>query len=158
MGSADIKIFRAYKEHLSLVAPLFNEYRIWYGQSSGVKKCRRFLQERLRNTESVIFAAVFTEGKEIHPVGFVQLYPSFSSISLKPIWVLNDLYVHPKYRRKGVARKLVAECKRLAKETGAKGLALETANDNQISKSLYVAENFVKDEEFEHFFWMNEKS
>ena len=28
-----------------------------------------------------------------NPIGFVQLYPSFSSVSMMRSWVLNDLFV-----------------------------------------------------------------
>ena len=55
-------------------------------------------------------------------LGFMQLYPSFSSVSLKRLWVLNDLFVRPSVRRGGVARRLLERARAWAVETGAKGL------------------------------------
>ena len=42
-------------------------------------------------------------------VGFIQLYPSFSTVSLKRQWILNDLYVKEEYRNKGYAKETVSE-------------------------------------------------
>jgi GNAT superfamily N-acetyltransferase len=39
---------------------------------------------------------------------FVQLYPSFSSVAARRIWILNDLLVTPPARRRGVGRALAA--------------------------------------------------
>ena len=41
-------------------------------------------------------------------VGFVQLYPTFTSIGAKRAWVLNDLFVVPEARRRGVRRLVFA--------------------------------------------------
>lgn len=41
------------------------------------------------NEESIVFMA-FDDNEAI---GFVHLYPSFSSVSMKQTWVLNDFYV-----------------------------------------------------------------
>ena len=52
------------------------------------------------NEESVVFIAF----DEINPIGFVQLYPSFSSLSMKKSWVLNDLYVKKTGSKRALAR------------------------------------------------------
>lgn len=63
---------------LAAVAPLFNNYRVFYGQPSDLALATSFLAERITNEESVILLAKDDSGK---PVGFTQLYPSFSSVS-----------------------------------------------------------------------------
>ncbi len=83
-------------------------------------------------------------------VGFTLLYPSFSSISLRPIWVLNDLYVLPGCRRNGVGRALLRRARRYARETRAEYLTLETAVDNP-ARSLYESEGWVRDVSFLHY-------
>ena len=60
-------------------------------------------------------------------IGFTQLYPSFSSISMRRIWILNDLFVAEDRRGRGAAQRLLDAAKAYAVETNAKGLALSTA-------------------------------
>ena len=54
-------------------------------------------------------------------MGFTQFYPSFSSVSLARIFVLNDLFVHECARRKGVASKLLSAATEFAQVLGAVG-------------------------------------
>ena len=63
---------------LDLVAPLFDAYRQFYGRASDLAAATAFLRDRFGHGQSVIFLAL--DGAE--PVGFTQLYPSFSSVSL----------------------------------------------------------------------------
>jgi ribosomal protein S18 acetylase RimI-like enzyme len=72
-------------EQVELVAPLFDAYRQFYNQLPDLDGARRFLVERLGRGESVIYVVV--EGGRA--LGFTQLYPSFSSVSMRPIWILN---------------------------------------------------------------------
>ena len=55
-------------------------------------------------------------------IGFTQLYPSFSSLSLKSVWILNDLYVYEEYRKQGVGKMLLDAAKEFALKQIAKGL------------------------------------
>ncbi len=80
-------------------------------------------------------------------VGFTQLYPSFSSVSMKRLWVLNDLFVAPEHRRGGVATRLLEAARAHARETGAKGLSLQTATDNP-ARRLYESRGWKRDEVF----------
>jgi GNAT superfamily N-acetyltransferase len=98
-----VQTIRAELEHLDLVAPLFDAYRQFYGQEPDPAGARQFLEARLTARDSVVLLA--TQGA---PVGFAQLYPSFSSVGMSPIWNLNDLFVAPEARRTGVARALLA--------------------------------------------------
>jgi ribosomal protein S18 acetylase RimI-like enzyme len=94
-----LELVRVSVEEVDRIVPLFDAYRQFYGQTSDPEGARRFLSERLGRGESVIFA-VMERGRAL---GFTQLYPSFSSVSMKPIWILNDLFVVEDARRRGVA-------------------------------------------------------
>ena len=87
---ADIHIVRVAHRDLEDVIPLFDEYREFYEAGSDHAAARAFLTERTERDESVIFLAYASPHE---PVGFTQLYPSFSSVSLKRLWILNDLFV-----------------------------------------------------------------
>jgi len=143
-------IKRATITDLDAAAPLFDAYRQFYAQRSDVAAARAFLDERLRRDESVIFLAVAEDGSEA--LGFMQLYPSFSSVSLKRLWVLNDLFVGAKVRRGGVGRRLLDRAREWAIETGAKGLVLATAVDNSNARALYESCGWQRDDEFQHYY------
>ena len=144
-----IAIVRATIEDVPLIAPLFDGYRQFYKQPANLEGARHFLTECLEENSSVIFLALQTDEKgEQQPCGFTQLYPSFSSVSMKRLWVLNDLFVAPEARRLGVSRALLERARTFAAETQAQGLTLSTAVDNYTAQALYESAGWKRDEEF----------
>ena len=143
--TADISIVRAGGKELDDVVPLFDAYRKFYGQRPDLVAARAFLRERIERDESVIYIA-YTSSQEA--AGFTQLYPSFSSVSLKPLWILNDLFVRSDIRRGGVGRALLERARHHAVETGAKGLVLSTGVTNTPAQRLYESCGWLRDEEF----------
>jgi GNAT superfamily N-acetyltransferase len=128
------------------VAPLFDAYRQFYQQPSDPALARAFIAERLARSESVIFLAE----RDGRAVGFVQLYPLFSSTAARPrrLWLLNDLFVSPSARGGGVGRSLLERARRLGEETGAAGLELVTARTNAPAQRLYESLGWRQDEQF----------
>ena len=112
-------------EDVPTVAELFNQYRMFYQMESDLLKAEAFLSERINNNDSMIFVAKSRDGIVM---GFVQLYPLFSSTRMKRLWLLNDLFVEPKFRGMKISDMLIDRAKQLAKETNAAGLILETPN------------------------------
>ena len=143
----EIRTVRAELDDLAALVPLFDAYRRFYAQPSDRDGARTFLADRLKRGESVIFLAV-ADGVI---VGFTQLYPSFSSVSMKRSWILNDLFVATEARASGAGRALVERAERWAAETGAKGLTLATQMTNLTARGLYEACGWTKDEEFFHY-------
>jgi ribosomal protein S18 acetylase RimI-like enzyme len=144
----NLKVVRGTESDVSAVAPLFDQYRQFYKQESDLQGARSFLLERLSKNESVIFMAIDAEKGA---VGFVQLYPSFSSESMKRLWILNDLFVSPPARNHGVAERLMREAEEFARKTGAKGLELETAVDNFPAQRLYERCGYKRNVEFHRY-------
>ena len=138
---------RVTAEQVELVAPLFDSYRQFYGQAPDLDGARRFLAERLGRDESVIFAVV--EGGK--PLGFTQLYASFSSVSMRPILILNDLFVAEESRREGVGARLLRAARDHALRTGAARLALATAVTNAKAQALYERDGWKRDTAFCHY-------
>ena len=108
-----VTIYRAGLAHVHELGELFDKYRIFYEQDSNLQAAKRFLRERLSNNESIIFAAAI-DGKT---VGFTQLYSSFSSVSMLPIYILNDLYVENGYRKKRNRRGTFEQSQRTLRRT-----------------------------------------
>ena len=82
------------------------------------------------------------------PLGFAQLYPSFSSTSLARVFILNDLFVHANGRRKGVASKLLAALEEYAWSERASRVTLNVAMDNPQAQALYEAKGWSRDAQF----------
>lgn len=138
---------------LERIVPLFDAYRVFYKQPSDEESARNFLKERFSKNETVIFIALENE----EPIGFTQLYKTFSSVSLQPSYILNDLFVSPNHRKKGVGEALLNQAKLHCQEIGFKGLALETAVDNPAQK-LYERLDWKNDTDYIHYFWRNSKT
>jgi ribosomal protein S18 acetylase RimI-like enzyme len=125
---------------------LFNAYRMFYGRSSDLALAEKFLHDRLAAGESVIFFCQQQPAQT--PVGFTQLYPSFSSVSAGRIWILNDLFVAPEARRFGVGRVLIQAAHDYARETNALRVVLSTAHTNIAAQALYESMGYIRDIEF----------
>jgi GNAT superfamily N-acetyltransferase len=145
MEPVDLRIERAARKDIDDLVPLFDGYRQFYGQRSDPAAARAFLSERIERDESVIYLA-YAGPREA--AGFTQLYPSFSSVSLKPLWILNDLFVRSDVRRGGVGRALLERARQHALETGAKGLVLSTGVANKSAQTLYESCGWQRDDEF----------
>jgi GNAT superfamily N-acetyltransferase len=142
-----MEVFQANFEHLEEVSKLFDQYRVFYKSSSDLEAARKFLQERFQKDDSMIFV-VKSEG---HLVGFTQLYPSFSSVSMKRIWILNDLFVEESYRKKGIAKLLISTAENFAKETRAVRIILSTQVSNITAQSLYESLGYIKNKDFYYY-------
>jgi len=130
---------------------LFDAYRVFYEKSSDMIAAKSFLQKRISNNESIIYIAFIDN----NTVGFTQIYPLFSSVSMQRMFLLNDLYVDPQYRCKGIGEALLNRGKQYTIENNGKSLILETAIDNP-AQHLYERLGWTKDTEYLHYSWSPE--
>lgn len=142
-----MEIIQATTKHLNHLTPLFDGYRQFYRQPTDIIGVRNFLKERLTKKDSVIFIAYIDD----IPVGFTQLYFLFSSVSMQPMYLLNDLYIDSNFRNKSIGTALINKAKALCREKNYKGLIIQTENNNP-AQHLYQREGFVLDEDLS-FFW-----
>ncbi|NDP28901.1 MAG: GNAT family N-acetyltransferase [Flavobacterium sp.] len=138
-------IRKATVQDLDQLTLLFNQYLIFYKKPSNVEKQKSFLKERIENHEAIIFIAFDDVIKE-KAIGFTLIYPTFSSIVLNKILILNDLYVDSSIRNKGVGEKLILKTIELAKELDVKLIRLRTAKNNVIAQGLYHKMGFLRDD------------
>ena len=124
---------------------LFDQYMVFYKKPSSPVQYKKYLAERIENNEATIFIAYDDTGSAI---GFSLNYYSFSSVSQGKVIVLNDLFVSPDQRKKGVAKALISSSLNLAKEVGAIRVNLVTAKDNVTAQSLYEKIGFIKDNDY----------
>ena len=145
-----MRIIKATLEHLDLLAPLFVKYREFYGELPFPDSSREFLEKRLSRDESVIYLALPVDD-DSKLLGFCQLYPSYSSLSLKRVWILNDIYVAEDARRQLVADHLMRTAKKMAKDTQAVRMRVSTSSNNEVAHKVYESIGFREDTQFKNY-------
>ncbi len=70
-------------------------------------------------------------------LGYACLYWHFSSLAAQETVLMNDLYVAPEARGRGVGRTLIEASADVARERGAAWLEWATAPDNHTAQRLY---------------------
>ncbi|MEJ6491792.1 MAG: GNAT family N-acetyltransferase [Flavobacteriales bacterium] len=98
-----IEIRRATKNDINSLTMLFDSYRVFYKNESNIVNAEKFISERLIQEDSVFYVGLIDS---ISILGFVQLYPIFSSTKMQRLWVLNDLFVDKNQRGKGITKEL----------------------------------------------------
>ena len=146
--SSSVTIIQADLEHLDQVTPLFDAYRRFYRKPADEARAQAFLRERLSNRDSLILFAL--DGAST-ALGFTQLYPSFSSVRMRPLWILNDLFVVPEARGQGVGRRLMEAARERAQAAGMVALALATEKNNTTAKALYESLGYQQDTAFDYY-------
>ena len=135
---------------LENVTKIVMKYRKFYGvENQSENEVRDFMRARIENNQSKIFLT-FADSKVI---GFIQLYPSYSTVSLKPQWILNDFYVDENFRKQGNGKKLMSFVKEYFRDK-AKGFILVTDKSNETAKKFYEANGWKTGEyDFYTFFY-----
>lgn len=134
---------------LQTLTPLFLAYRDFYGKQRDPQAAMDFLRQRFEHGDSVVFLAFEADTG----VGFVQLYPSFSSAAMAKTLILNDLFVHAAHRRKGIGRRLIASAMSYAEVVGAARMTLSTGIDNTAAQAVYQSQGWRHDEAFRVYHW-----
>ena len=145
-----MNIREAKKSDLDQLSILFDAYRMFYGKESNIDISKNFLESRLSNKDSEVFICEFDNIL----IGFVQLYPLFSSTRVSKYWLLNDLFVDSKYRGKGYSKLLIDKAKELVKESNACGMMLETEKSNKIGNNLYPKTGFKINDLSNYYEWV----
>lgn len=143
-------------ENLTPLSHLLNDYRVALGLPNDQPSVAHYLFERLINHESVIFLALDAKTAELpaekqQGQGFLQMYPTFSSKSLMPVWILGEVYVAPKYRRQGLAQALINQALELLRQRGDEGLVTELPADNSAARHLYERMGFQHEPATAHY-------
>lgn len=137
-------IRKAAPADLGALLPLVQAYRVFYRREPDAQRERAFIESHMRNGSSCIYIAE-VDGEA---AGFMQLFPTHSTVQLAPSWILEDLYVDPKHRKAGIASALLQRAIEHAKETGAGGMFLETANDNETAQRVYERAGWTREGRF----------
>jgi GNAT superfamily N-acetyltransferase len=144
IGPPGLDVVRIWDANLDVAAALFDDYRAFYGRERDLAGARNFVAERSRDGATCFFLATL-DGRG---AGFAHLLPSFDTLAMRPAWILEDMFVAPAERRRGVGSALLRRAEEFARATGAAHLSLTTAHTNSNAQSLYEAHGYVRDDEF----------
>jgi ribosomal protein S18 acetylase RimI-like enzyme len=160
MNEGNVSIQTASTRDISEVARLFNAYRDFYGQAPDESRALSFIRDRIalacaqppgQFSLAQYFLAWMETAQGRKAVGFMHLMPSTNTLAMRPIWFLEDLYVDPSERRKGVGSAFLRHAEQFARSTGAERLTLATAHDNVTAQSVYHKLGYIREEHFGFF-------
>jgi len=138
-----MNIIKASQKYLDQLISVVEEYRLFCGSSSSPDETRKFFSNLIDSEASTIFIAIDDSTDTI--MGFVNLYPSYSTLALKRLWILNDLGVSTRFRGQGIAKALIEKVISFAKSTDSVRIELKTNITNDKAQSLYKDLGFEVD-------------
>lgn len=135
---------RATPADLPAIAALFDDYRAFYGMPHEPARATRFLEQNLASGRALLFAC--RSGDEL--AGFAQVYPTWCSLEMAPVFILHDVFTAAHRRARGVATALLAAVTREAVQHGAIRVDLMTATGNRTAQRLYESLGWVRESAF----------
>jgi GNAT superfamily N-acetyltransferase len=147
MQAPQMMIEHVRDEHFDDVARLYHSYREYFARDAAddASVSTTFLRERITKAECVLFVAV-VDGR---PVGFINLYPLWSSWYCRRIWFVSDLYVDEAARGHGAAAQLVERAKAFACDSGASSMMVELPKHEPHLYKFYANLGFIQDKTFD---------
>ena len=123
------------EQNFGELLPLIKKYQEFYEvPDPSIEKNRSFFAQFWGGTAT---GAQFICRVDNQAVGFATLYFSYSSSITSKVAIMNDLYVEPEYRRRGLAGALINHCHAYGNSNGAARLQWVTAKDNTRAQSAY---------------------
>jgi ribosomal protein S18 acetylase RimI-like enzyme len=144
-----LTIRQATIQDLPGIVPIFDAYREYFNQQKDPVLVEHFLFEKFEHRESVIFIAQ----QQDEVIGFAQLYPLFSSLTLQSVWLLNDFFIAEEFRGCGVGKQLFTSVKEFTLLTKSKGIELSVEHTNKKAWTFWEKQGFKQDEEFRYYFY-----
>jgi len=119
---------------LEPLLPLIAGYQRFYGAAPDEGRNRAFFSRLIGPND--IGTLLEARGGGL-VLGFATLYWSRSSVSARDVVLLNDLFVVPAARSRGVGRALIAAAAEVARKRGAGALRWFTQPENATARRLY---------------------
>ena len=123
------------------VVKLFDLYRQFYNKEPDYDTSRDYVSTQLQQGRTTILVATDNESVTL---GFIQFGSRICSCVGK-VLLLNDLFVHPLWRGRGVGRALMEAALEYGKEEGASVVELETEVNNIKAQQLYESLGYKPD-------------
>src|ERR1700742_3669138 len=132
----EIEVSPVREVEFETLLPLIAAYQRFYEvEEIDSDRNRAFFRRFLAPSEDGLLLAARDEGGAI--LGYACLYWHFSSLAAVETVLMNDLFVAPEARGRGVGRTLIEASAAVARERGAAWLEWATAPDNHTAQRLY---------------------
>jgi len=131
-------------QNFSEVLPLIRMYQEFYNVAEIDDEKNKVYFSRFVKSQDDGVLFIVRENEQA--AGFSTIYRGFSSTRAEEVAILNDLYISPKFRKKGYAKKLITAAIAEAKDKGFSRLQWLTARDNKEAQALYDAMGAQKSE------------
>jgi GNAT superfamily N-acetyltransferase len=131
-----VKVSPVREEEFETLLPLISAYQRFYEvEEVDADRNRSFFRRFLAPSEDGLLLAARDEAGVI--LGYACLYWHFSSLQALETVLMNDLFVAPEARGRGVGRTLIEATAQVARERGAAWVEWSTAPDNHTAQRLY---------------------
>jgi GNAT superfamily N-acetyltransferase len=130
-----IQISRAAEADLGELLPLMRAYCDFYEVDPGDQALLELSRALIADPDREGVQLLAREAGE--PLGFATIYWSWATTIAARIGVMNDLYVAPAARGKGLADELIRACVEECRRHGASKLTWQTARDNVRAQRVY---------------------
>jgi GNAT superfamily N-acetyltransferase len=131
------RVRAATEEDLPLVLAFIRELAEYEKLGHEVTATEADLHDTLFGPDRVAYAVLAFAGDQ--PAGFAVYFISFSTFLARPGLYLEDLYVRPAWRRRGLGRKLLAHLARIAVDRGYGRMEWSVLNWNEMALRVYRA-------------------
>jgi GNAT superfamily N-acetyltransferase len=131
----EVSVRAASEEDVPLILSLIHELAEYERLSHEVVATEEALREHLFGERPVAEVMIAEEGTD--PAGFALFFYSFSTFLGRPGIYLEDLYVRPEFRGRGMGRALLVHLARLAKRRGCGRLEWSVLDWNEPAIGFY---------------------
>ena len=129
-----VEIRAARKEEIEELLPLMRAYCEFYETPPREEGLRTMARTLITDPSQ---GAMFVARDEGRAVGFATLDWKWSSLKAARIGYLEDLFVDPDARGRGIAGALIETCAQRCREFGMPAMAWQTAPDNLRAQRVY---------------------
>lgn len=128
-------IVEATMENLVALEGLWRQYQDFYKvQDIDAGRNRKFIAHLLTHPQDAVIFVWLDQGQA---VAFGTVYITYASTVAGRVAVLNDLYVQPEQRRKGIAAALIDAAKAAVKDRDVAVMRWMTQAGNTAAQALY---------------------
>lgn len=131
----EVRVRAASEADVPLILSFIKELAEYERLSHAVVATEEALRQWLFGERPVAEVVIGEDGEE--PAGFALFFPSFSTFLGRPGIYLEDLYVRPEFRGRGVGRALLVHLARLAKERDCGRLEWSVLDWNEPAIGFY---------------------
>lgn len=147
MSGEEVPVRRAGVEDAAAIARLLHDFNTEYSEPTpGVAALTEYARQLLAAGEMTVLLAGGSEGLSTSPDGISLIRFRNSVWTGGPEAHLQELYVVPPLRGRGIGRALLEATIALAREAGAAGVDLNTGTTDTAARALYESAGFTNRE------------